>query len=74
MLFRSAASLYAANNGYLDELDVKNVLAFEKGLHDHLKSKFADLVGRIEDTKDLSKEDEAALRAAIEDFKRSASF
>jgi F-type H+-transporting ATPase subunit alpha len=49
-------------------------LAFEKGLHDHLKSKFADLIGRIEDTKDLSKEDEAALRAAIEDFKRSASF
>jgi F-type H+-transporting ATPase subunit alpha len=39
-----------------------------------LKSKYVDLVGRIEDTKDLSKDDEVALRAAIEDFKRSGSF
>jgi F-type H+-transporting ATPase subunit alpha len=73
-VWQLASSLYAANNGFLDDLDVKHILAFEKGLHDHLKSKFADLIGRIEDTKDLSKEDEAALRAAIEDFKRSASF
>jgi F-type H+-transporting ATPase subunit alpha len=73
-VWQLASSLYAANNGFLDDLDVKFVLPFEKGLHDHLKSKFADLIGRIEDTKDLSKDDEAALRAAIEDFKRSASF
>jgi len=49
-------------------------LPFEKGLHEHLKSKYASLVNRIEDTKDLTKEDEAALRAAIEDFKRSGTF
>jgi F-type H+-transporting ATPase subunit alpha len=73
-VWEMAASLYAVNNGYFDDLDVKNVLAFEKGLHDHLKSKYADLVGRIEESKDLSKDDEAALRAAIEDYKRSASF
>jgi F-type H+-transporting ATPase subunit alpha len=69
-----AASLYAVNNGFFDDIEVKNVLPFEKGLQDHLKSKYADLVGRIEETKDLSKDDEAALRAAIEDYKRSASF
>ena len=73
-VWEMAASLYAVNNGYFDDLEVKNVLPFEKGLQDHLKSKYADLVGRIEDTKDLSKDDEAALRAAIEDYKRSASF
>ena len=73
-VWEMAASLYAVNNGFFDDLEVKNVLAFEKGLQDHLKSKYADLVGRIEDTKDLSKEDEAALRAAIEDYKRSAAF
>ena len=32
---------------YFDDLEVKNVLAFEKGLQDHLKSKYADLVARI---------------------------
>jgi len=73
-VWEMAASLYAVNNGFFDDLEVKDVLAFEKGLQDHLKSKYADLVGRIEETKDLSKEDEAALRAAIEDYKRSAAF
>src|SRR5204863_158603 len=73
-VWQLAASLYAANNGFLDNVDVKDILPFEKGLHDHLKTKFADLVNRIEDTKDLSKEDEAALRAAIEDFRKSAAF
>ena len=73
-VWEMAASLYAVNNGFFDDLEVKDVLAFEKGLQDHLKSKYADLVGRIEDSKDLSKEDEAALRAAIEDYKRSAAF
>jgi F-type H+/Na+-transporting ATPase subunit alpha len=73
-VWQLSAVLYAANNGYLDDVEVKNILPFEKGLLEHLKSKFADLVGRIEDTKDLSKDDEVALKAAVEDYKRSASF
>jgi F-type H+-transporting ATPase subunit alpha len=73
-VWQLSAVLYAANNGYLDDVEVKNILPFEKGLLEHLKSKFADLVGRIEDTKDLSKDDEVALKAAVQDYKRSASF
>jgi F-type H+-transporting ATPase subunit alpha len=69
-----AVSLYAANNGFLDDLDVKDVLSFEKGLHENLKASHADLVKRIEDTKDLSKDDEAALRAAVEAFKKSGAY
>ncbi|MBM2770543.1 F0F1 ATP synthase subunit alpha [Burkholderia anthina] len=69
-----AVSLYAANNGFLDDLDVKQVLAFEKGLRDNLKTSHADLIKRIEDTKDLSKDDEGALRAAIESFKKSGAY
>jgi F-type H+-transporting ATPase subunit alpha len=33
------ATLFAVNKGYLDDVDVKKVLAFEHGLHQHLKSK-----------------------------------
>ena len=73
-VWQLAASLFAANNGFLDNVEVKDILPFEKGMMDHLKSKYADLIGRIEDTKELSKEDEAAFKGAIEDFKRSASF
>ncbi|VWB87613.1 ATP synthase subunit alpha [Burkholderia lata] len=69
-----AVSLYAANNGYLDDLDVKQVLSFEKGLRESLKTSNADLIKRIEDTKDLSKDDEGALRSAIESFKKSGAY
>jgi len=69
-----AVSLYTVNNGYLDDIDVEQVLSFEKSLKDYLKSKYADLVGRIEDTKELSKEDDAKLAEAIQDFKKNGSY
>jgi len=69
-----AVALFSANNGYLDDLEVKDVLAFEKGLREYLKASHADLVKRIEDTKDLSKDDENALHAAIKDFKKSGAY
>jgi F-type H+-transporting ATPase subunit alpha len=69
-----AVALFAANNGYLDDLEVAQVLPFEKGLRDYLKSKHADLVKRIEDTKELSKDDEALLHTALKDFKKSGAY
>ncbi|WP_323119318.1 F0F1 ATP synthase subunit alpha [Burkholderia alba] len=69
-----AVSLFAANNGYLDDLDVKDVLPFEKGLREYLKTSHADLIKRIEDTKDLSKDDDGALHAALKDFKKSGAY
>ncbi|ADG17148.1 ATP synthase F1, alpha subunit [Paraburkholderia atlantica] len=69
-----AVSLFAANNGYLDDLEVTQVLPFEKGLRDYLKSSHADLVKRIEDTKELSKDDEGLLHTAVKDFKKSGAY
>lgn len=69
-----AVALFAANNGYLDELEVKDVLPFEKGLGEFLKTRHAALIKRIEDNKDLAKDDEAALHAAIKDFKKSGAY
>ena len=43
-------------------------------MRDHLKSKFKDLVDRIESTKDLPKDDETKLHEAIKDFKKNAAF
>jgi F-type H+-transporting ATPase subunit alpha len=67
-------SLYAANKGYFDDVPVKSVLAFESGLHSYMKTSQGDLLGRIEQTKALSKEDDAALAAVIADFKKSAAY
>src|SRR5246127_5586210 len=55
-----AVALFAANNGYLDDLEVAQVLPFEKGMREFLKTSHADLIKRIEDNKDLSKDDEGA--------------
>src|SRR5215207_1972149 len=73
-VWEMAITLFAVNNGYFDDVDVKKALSAEKSLRDHVKSKYADLVKRIEDTKDLSKEDEEKLGAAMKDWKTSASY
>src|SRR5246500_2224244 len=68
-----AVTLYAAEKGYLDDLPIAKALAAEVAMRAHLKGKFGDLVDRIEQTKDLSKEDEAKLHEAIKDFKKNAT-
>ena len=69
-----ALTLFAANNSYFDDIDVKKALAAERSLRDFIKSKYADLINRIEDKKDISADDEKALKAAIDDWKKNGSF
>ncbi len=69
-----AVSLYAVNNGYLDDVDVSKVLAFEKALKDEIKHKHADLVDGIDSTKELSKEKEEKLKGILANFKKASSF
>jgi F-type H+-transporting ATPase subunit alpha len=73
-VWEMALTLFAVNNGYFDDIDVKKALAAERAMRAHIKSKFGDLVDRIEDTKDLSKDDEDKLHAAVKDFKQNASY
>ena len=73
-VWEQAVSLYAVNNGYFDDLEVIQVLPFEKALKDHLKSKHEAMIKRVEDTKELSKDDEAELAAAIQEFKKHGAF
>ncbi|WP_322995939.1 F0F1 ATP synthase subunit alpha [Castellaniella sp.] len=69
-----AVALYSVNNGHLDDFDVSRVLSFEKALKDYLKTKHEALIQRIEDVKELSKEDDAELAAAIAEFKKHGTF
>jgi F-type H+-transporting ATPase subunit alpha len=62
------------NNGYFDGIEIAQALAADKALRDHLKSKYAAQVKAIEDKKDLSADEEKALKAAIEDWKKSATY
>jgi F-type H+-transporting ATPase subunit alpha len=66
-----AATLYAVNKGYLDDIDVKMVLGFEHGLHQYLKSSHAALLQKLETDKALDKDADSQLGEAIAAFKKS---
>jgi F-type H+-transporting ATPase subunit alpha len=68
------ATLFAVNKGYLDDIDVKKVLAFEAGLHAQLKDKHAALLAKLEAAKAMDKDAEAELTTAIAEFKKSGAY
>jgi F-type H+-transporting ATPase subunit alpha len=70
-VWEMALTLFAVNNGHFDTVDVKTALAAERALREFLKAKYADLVARMEDKKDLSADDEKALSEAIKDWKKT---
>ena len=73
-VWEMALTLFGVNNGYFDDVDVKKALSAERSMRDHVKGQHADLVKRIEDTKDLSKEDEDKLQQAMKEWKTSATY
>ncbi len=64
-----AFSLFAANEGFLDDVEVNKVVDFEAALHAFINSSYADLVKRINDTADFNDDIAAEMREAIEKFK-----
>ena len=73
-VWEMALTLFAVNNGYFDDIDVKKALSAEKSMRDYVKGKYPGVVKNMEDKKDLSADEEKALKAAIEDWKKSGSF
>jgi F-type H+-transporting ATPase subunit alpha len=66
-----AVSLFAANQGFLDDVEVNKVVDFENALQGYMKSEQADLINKINESGDYNDEIENALRAALEKFKAS---
>ncbi|MGE5525155.1 MAG: F0F1 ATP synthase subunit alpha [Rhodospirillaceae bacterium] len=73
-VWEMALTLFAVNNGYFDDIDVKKALPAERSMRDFIKDKYGDLVKRIEDTKDLSKDDEEKLHQAMKDWKQAGTY
>lgn len=64
-----AISLFAANEGYLDDVDVKKVVAFEQALQSYVKTSQSELMDKINATGDYNDAIQTAMHAAIKDFK-----
>ncbi len=65
--------LYAAINGYIDDVAMNRVGAFEAGFHQFMAASHSEVGQAIAQTKDLSAQTEEALKAAIKEFKQGFS-
>jgi F-type H+-transporting ATPase subunit alpha len=63
--------IYAGVNGYLDKFEVSRVRDFENGLLALLRTKHADLLDSIRKSGDLSKDDEAKLKDAVDGYAKT---
>jgi F-type H+-transporting ATPase subunit alpha len=62
-------SIFAGTQGYLDNLPVNRVAAFEAGLLEHIHGEFPEITNELEAKGDLSAELAAKLKGVIEAFK-----
>ncbi|MFC2006227.1 F0F1 ATP synthase subunit alpha, partial [Chloroflexota bacterium] len=65
--------LYAAINGYLDDISVAQASAFETNFHQFMEANHPEIGKAIVQEKDLSTETEETLKAAIGEFKQSVN-
>src|SRR5215212_889004 len=63
--------IYAGVNGYLDPLPVNRVRAFEEGLLGHVRGRHPDILEHIRTSRDLSDDNGAKLKGAVESFAKS---
>jgi F-type H+-transporting ATPase subunit alpha len=73
-VWEMAVTLFAVNNGFFNDIDVKKALSAERSMRDYLKGTYADLIKRIEEKNELAGDDEKALKDAIADWKKNGSF
>jgi len=64
-------SLFAANEGYLDDVPVDKVVDFESALHSYLNSSESDLVASINEKSDYNDEVESQMHTALKTFKKT---
>lgn len=64
-----AFSLYAANEGFLDDVDAKKVVDFEAAMLSYLRSSEKALLDKINEKGDFNDEIAGAMKTALETFK-----
>ena len=63
--------MYAAVNGFMDDIEVSRVADFEDQLLGYLRSSKPEILVSIVEAKDITEENDEALRGAITAFKKS---
>ena len=69
-----AVSLYAGNEGYLDDLPLNKVVDFEAALLDYMANNHQALMDKINETGDWNDELAGEMKAALDEFKSTGSW
>jgi F-type H+-transporting ATPase subunit alpha len=69
-----SVSLFAANEGFLDDVEVEKIQDFESALQGYMKSNHPELLDRITKTGNYGDEIAAEIRTAIENFKTTSTW
>ena len=67
-------SLFAANEGFLEDIELNKVLDFESALLAYMNSEHGDLLGKINESGDYDDDIEKAFRAVLEKFKSTQTW
>jgi F-type H+-transporting ATPase subunit alpha len=65
---------FAVTNGYLDDVELRNVEEFNDGLIRYLKDGYPDLVQTLSTGAKMDDDTQEALRQAITDYKATVAF
>ena len=71
---QQALSLFAADRGYMSDVEVDKILDFEEALHGYLSSEKGELEDQINSTGDWNDDIESQFKDLVEDFKKTQTF
>lgn len=69
-----AVALYAAERGYLQDVEIAKVGSFEQALISYFHSEHGDLLAKINETGDFNDDIDATFKAGIEKFKTTQTW
>ena len=71
---QQSLSIFAADRGYMDDVEVEKIGSFEEALHSYFTSEKADLEKSINDTGDWNDDIEKQFTDLLEQFKKTQTF
>jgi len=71
---QQSLSIFAADRGYMDDVEVEKIGSFEEALHSYFTSEKADLEKSINDTGDWNDDIEKQFTEVVEQFKKTQTF
>ena len=71
---KQVSVMYALVNGFLDDVEIDRVIAFENAFHSYMDANHPELLATIRNERIISDETGSTLGAAIQDFKDSVPY